>query len=62
MRCSEMQRYRWRLTPGGVWREIEEEGAREGKRLEEGGREAEKRGREERDRKSQLLYSWLVIL
>lgn len=62
MRCSEMQRYRWRLTPGGV-SERDRRGERQGgKETEEGGREAEKRGREERDRKSQLLYSWLVIL
>lgn len=44
-------------------RETEEEGVREEKKeTEEGGREAVKEGREERDRKSQLLYSWLVIL
>ena len=43
-------------------RETEEEGVRKRKETKEGGREAVKEGREERGRKSQLLYSWLVIL
>lgn len=44
------------------FRERQRGGCQGGKETEEGGREAEKGGREERDRKSQLLYSWLVIL
>ena len=47
---------------GGRGRQKRREGGRKRKETGEGGREAEKGGREERDRKSQLLYSWLVIL
>ena len=59
-----MQRWRWTQKP----REGAERDRRGGskgekrKETEEGGREAEKGGRGEKDRKSQLLYSWLVIL
>lgn len=59
-----MQRYRWRLTPGGVSERDRRGGApREESETEwRVERKVEKKGREERDRKSQLLYSWLKIL
>lgn len=59
MRCSEMQRYRWRLTPGGVSERDRRGGRQGGKETEEGGREAEKRGRRrETERASCFIHGW----
>lgn len=60
-RCSEVQRQKWRYFQEGC--RDREEGKKEEKKRQSGGwGEAEKGGGEERGRKSQLLYSWLVIL
>lgn len=51
-----MQRYRWRLTPGGVSERDRRGGRQGGKETEEGGREAEKGEGGERQKEPVALF------